>query len=525
MTLRNRLVVPIILSALAVLAGCSGSHSNSATPPPSGNFSNSSFNGSYAFSAAGTGSSGAFFSLAGNLQANGSGTLTGGTLDLNDAGSSTPLSGVAITGGTYLVTSDGRGQATLNTAQGPVGLDFVLLSSSHAMVTRYDSNGTGGGSMDLQKSVTQAQLAGSYAFNFGGLDANGNSFATVGSFTLDSSGNISSGVEDFNDAGLASTGLTLTGSVTVGTGTAPGTVTLTATNSSSATPFGALTFDVYTVDATHLKFVEKNTAALLGGDAFTQQGAALPSTSTVLAYTMAGGITAPVSVGGFLTVDGVSAVSSGTEDINNNGVVPAASLSFTGSYAASGSVGGRTLFTLSGFSGATTQLIAYPTASAGVQLLEIDNSGLLSGVAFAQTAGATLAASQGYGLGLTGINIGGLNGSFEEDDIAEFTTTSTGFSGLIDINDEGTLSFDQSFTGNYTADSPATGRGILTSNLVNGVYYAVDSSTALFLETDTNQVGTGSLLLQTPGARSSAAAAHMVVLPVTPVAHKAFKRK
>jgi hypothetical protein len=524
MSLCNRLVVPILLSALAVLAGCSSNSSNPATPPPSGNFSNSSFNGSYAFSAAGTGSSGALFSLAGSLEASGSGTITGGTLDLNDAGSSTPLSGVAITGGTYLVTSDGRGQATLNTAQGPVGLDFVLLSSSHAMVTRYDNNGTGGGSMDLQKSVTQAQLAGSYAFNFGGIDANGNSFATVGSFTLDSSGNISSGVEDFNDAGLASTDLTLTGSVTLGTGTAPGTAMLTATNSSSATPFGALTFDVYAVDATHLKFVEKDTAALLGGDAFTQQDTALPSTSTVLAYTLGGGISTPLSVGGFMTVDGVSAISSGSEDVNNNGIVPAAPQSFTGTYAVSGSVGGRTLFTLSGFSGAT-QLIAYPTASAGVQLLEIDNSGLLSGVAFAQTAGATLSSSQGYGLGLTGINIGGLNGSFEEDDIAEFTTTSTGFSGLIDINDEGTLSSDQNFTGTYTADSPATGRGVLTSNLMNGLYYAVDSSTALFLETDTNQVGSGSLLLQTPGARSSAAAAHMVVLPVTPVAHKAVKRK
>src|ERR1700687_5961401 len=172
MSLRNRLVMPMILSMLAVLAGCSSTSSTPETPPPSGNFSNSSFNGTYAFSAAGTGSSGAFFSLAGSLQASGSGTITGGTLDLNDANSSTPLTGVAITGGTYSVTSDGRGQATLNTAQGTAGLDFVLLSSSHAMVTRYDNNGTGGGSMDLQKSVTQAQLAGAYAFNFGGLDAN-----------------------------------------------------------------------------------------------------------------------------------------------------------------------------------------------------------------------------------------------------------------------------------------------------------------------------------------------------------------
>lgn len=524
MSLRNRLAFPIILSILSVLAGCSSNRSPSATPPPSGNFTKSNFNGTYTFSTSGTGSTGVFFTLAGSLLADGNGRITGGTLDLNDASVSTTLPEVVITGGNYSVTPDGRGQITLNTAQFSIGLDFVLLSNSHAMVTRYDNSGTGGGSMDLQSNVTQAQLAGSYAFNLGGIDSNSNPFATVGSFTLDSSGNITAGVEDFNDGGFAYPGLTLTGTVTLGSGSTPGTATLTATDSSNSTPFGTLTFNVYVVDATHLKFIETDASPILGGDAFTQHGAGLPSTPTALAFIMAGGVSTPLSVGGLMTIDGVSAVSSGLEDVNDNGAVPSAPMSFSGSYAASGSVGGRTLFTLAGFTGAT-ELVAYPTESAGVQFLEIDDSGLLGGVALAQRAGAALASSQGYGLGLTGINIGGLNGSFEEDDIAEFTTTTTAFSGLIDINDEGTLSFDQRFTGNYAADSPATGRGVLTSNLVNGVYYAVDSSTALFLETDTNQVGSGSLLLQTPGARSSAAAAHMIVSPVTPVAHRNFKRK
>jgi hypothetical protein len=524
MSLRNRLVLPIIFSTLAVLVGCSSNSSNPAAPPPNGNFSNSNFNGSYAFSATGTDSSGAFFSLAGSLQANGSGSITGGTLDLNDASFSNPLSDVAITGGTYTVTADGRGQTTLNTAQLSVGLDFVLLSNSHAMVTRYDTSGTGGGSMDLQSSATQSQLAGSYAFNFGGIDATGHPLATVGSFTLDSSGNVTAGVEDFNDGGLAYPGLTLTGTVTLGSGSTPGRATLTATNSSSSNPFGTLTFDVYVADATHLKFVETDASPILGGDAFTQQGASLPSTSTPLAFILSGGVNTPLSVGGLMTIDGTSAVSAGLEDINSNGTVPSAPMAFSGSYAASGSVGGRTLFALTGFTGAT-QLVAYPTAGAGVQLLEIDNGGLLGGVALAQTAGATLASSQAYGLGLTGINIGGVNGAFEEDDLAEFSTTSGGLSGLMDINDEGTLSFDQKFTGNFTSDSPATGRGAFTSNIFNGVYYAVDGSTALFLETDTNQVGTGSFQLQTPGALSSAAAARMVVPHLTPVAPKAVKRK
>ena len=521
MSSSNRLVLPIILSALAMLAGCSSS-SNTATPPPSGKFSISNLNGSYAFSAIGTDTASAPFSLAGSLQANGSGSITGGTVDLNDASSTAPLAAIAITGGSYTVTADGRGRATLNAGQASVILDFVLLNNSHALVTRYDGSGTGSGSMDLQSNVAQTQIAGSYAFTLGGIDSKGNPFATVGSFTLDSAGNISSGVEDFNDAGLAYPGLALTGSVVLGSGSAPGTATLTATNSSSATPFGTLTFDVFPVDATHLKFVENDTAALMGGDAFTQKGASFPTSPTVFAFTMAGGISAPLSVGGLMTLDGVSAVSGGSEDINDNGNVPSAPQSFSGSYAASGTVGGRTLFTLTAFAGAT-QFVAYPTAGAGLQFLELDNGGLLAGAALAQTAGATLASSQGYGLGLAAINIGGINGAFEEDDISEFSTTSTGFTGLIDVNDEGTLSFDQKFNGSLTLDSPATGRGVLTSNIFNGVFYAVDSSNVLLLETDTNQVGTGTLQLQTPGAQSSVAAARMTVLHLTPAGRKAWR--
>ena len=523
MSLRNRRVLPIILSAFAILSGCSSS-SNPATAPPSGKFSNSNLNGSYAFSAFGTDAVGAPFSLGGSLHANGSGGITGGTVDLNDASLPAPLTSVAITGGSYTVATDGRGKATLNAGQASVILDFVLLNNSHAFVTRYDGNGTGSGTMDIQSSVTQAQLAGSYAFNLGGIDSNGNSFATVGSFTLDASGNISSGVEDFDDAGSASAGLTLSGTVTVGTGTAPGTATLTATNSSNTAPFGALSFDVYPVDATHFKFVERDTLALLGGDAFTQKGASLPSSPTVFAFTMVGGVSAPLAVGGLMTLDGVSAVSAGFEDINNSGTVPAASLSFSGSYAPSGSVGGRTVFNLNSFTGAI-QMVAYPTASAGLQMLEIDGGGLLDGVAIAQSTGATLASSQGYGFGLAAINIGSFSGAFEEDDIAEFTTASGGFNGLIDVNDQGSLSFDQKLNGSYTLDSPATGRGILTSNALNGVFYAVDSSTVLFLETDNIQVGTGSFELQTPGASAAAAASHPTVLHLTPAGRSAWRRR
>ena len=55
MSLRTRYILPVIaLFSLAFLvAACGGSGTHSATPPPSGGFSNSNLNGTYTFSVAG----------------------------------------------------------------------------------------------------------------------------------------------------------------------------------------------------------------------------------------------------------------------------------------------------------------------------------------------------------------------------------------------------------------------------------------------------------------------------------------
>jgi hypothetical protein len=506
----NRLFALLVLSSLASLLACGGggSHINP-MPPPTGGFGLSSLKGTYVFSTTGTDATGnnTLLAIVGTFAANGSGGITGGTVDLNDPTfGGTPVKGLAITGGKYSLTSDGRGQATLS-ATTPFGnsiaLDFVLTSNSHGAVTEFDANGSGSGTLDLQSPVTQAQLAGSYAFNLSGVDTGGLSIATVGSFTLGSSGAITAGVQDFNDAGsFTNSNLALSGAVTPG---APGTATL-ATNGA----FGVLSFDVYPIDNTHLKFIEISGGLFLAGDAFSQQGAALPATSTTFAFTLAGqGSAGPVGVGGFMPING-GTISSGLVDVNDAGTV-AGPLTFSGSYAASGTVGGRTLFNVSGFSVAA-QFVAYPTTSAGLQMLESDGAGLLGGVALAQsTPTPSLQASQGYAMGLSAVN-----SSSEEDDIAEFSTTSSSFSGIIDLNDQGTTSFDQPFKGNYTLDSPVTGRGELTTTStsgVNGVFYAVDSSTVLFLETDSNQVGTGIFELQNSGAQGALASQHAQVVP------------
>jgi hypothetical protein len=512
-----------VLMALAVVTGTfltvgCGSGNGFTKPNPVG-FSNSNLSGTYVFSSSGEDGNGAFIAVAGALVANGSGGITGGTMDVVDAGV-TPPSPVAqpITGGSYSVSSDGRGQVNLSSSVGSFSFDFVLTSSTHGLVTEFDGNATGSGTIDLQTAVPSlSQLAGSYAFSLGGIDSNSNPFATTGSFTLNSSGAVTAGVEDFNEAGVPFTNVPLTGGpATVGSGSGPGTITLTAN-------FGPLIFDFYPIDAAHWKFIETDfTTAILAGDVFSQTGVSIPTGPMV--FTMAGGVTAPIAVGGLMTSDGTGNFTAGLEDVNNNGAISGAQVPFTGTAAAGGSIGGRVIVNLSGFVPAT-QWVIYPS-SGGLLMLETDSATLTLGAAYAQTS-QTLAASQNYGL-----NLSAFNTSFgvEEDDIAQFNTTSTGLTGVVDINDDTVLSFDRKLTGNYTLDSPATGRGEATTTASNNsfvsfVFYVVNGSTALLLETDNNQIGAGTFELQSSSAAAPVVLSRMLTTRPGGRPHGALRRK
>ena len=515
MSLRNRLVLPIILSSLAVLAGC-GSSTKNPTPPPAGAYSNTNLNGTYTFSVLGFDANNSEFAMAGSITACGcsAGTISGGTVDLVDntgTDSATPLG----TNSSYSITSDGRGFAKLFVA--PTGipsfeidLDFVLTSSSHGLVTRYDGSGTGSGTIDLQTAVEQSGLASvPFAFSLSGTDLAGNPLAQMGAFTLDSSGNISASGAN---AGVADTTLynfstfiatpyadsALTGVVQVGSGTTPGPATL-------ATSFGTLTFDVYAVDSTHLKLIESDGLEILVGDVFTQPSATIPSGNLV--FSMAGPDPGgnPFAAAGLMTSDGTSQITGGSEDLNDAGVVdfasnPVAPQSFSGTFAATG--GGRFLVTLSTFAGGTT-FAAYPS-NGGLLLQEIDSgagSGVTTGVALAQTSGASIAASQGYGLDLTGVDLANL---VEFDEIAEFQTTSTGLTGLLDANDGGGLG-TSNLSGTYAIGTDGVGSATLTNGFQGMFFYPADASTALVLSTDSLVVGTGTFEAQTTPSQAAAA--------------------
>ena len=556
MSLRRLFLPATTVLGLAFLVACGGSSTHLAVPPPSGGFSNSDLNGTYTFSVSGedlavSGSGNAsFLALAGSFTACGctAGTISAGTVDLFD----TTFAGPALainSGGTYSVGADGRGTVSLSiaTASGsyPVILDFVLTSDSHGLIIRFDSNGTGSGSIDQQPAaVAQTAVENApYAFSLSGSDVvspTPNPLLASGAFTLDSSGDITTtgataGVADFTYKFPATSyqQLALTGTLAVGSGTAPGTATLTATNTSTnTTVFGPLRFDVYTVDATHMKLIESDGTYVLVGDVFSQPSASIPQGNLV--FTMAGldSSGAPFGAGGVVASDGSSTFPSGSEDVNDAGTVdggtnPPAAAAFTGTFAATPSGSGRFVVSFPGFVGGTT-FAAYPT-SGGILMQEIDttgNAGITGGVMMTQASGAALAASQGYGMNVTGTD---LTSGSELDAIAQFNTTSSGITGLIDLNDFGSSSptSTTNLAGSYTAGSSGTGSASFTSGPLGGVfYYAAGSSTALILSTDSTDVAVGAFQEQsTPTAAQADVAARNLAMVKAVRAAKRLKTK
>lgn len=528
MSLLHRAVLPTLaVLGLGVLIACGGS-SNNSTPPPSGGFTDADFNGTYTFAISGSDSSGAL-AIAGTVTACGcsSGTFSAGTVDLV-ATDITGGSAITINASAshYIVNTNGTGTMTLNLGSGnpQYQFAFVLTDAAHGLISEYDQNGTGSGTIDLQPNAVTLSNA-SYAFSLSGSDLNSNPVAAAGAFTLNTSGGITAGLVDFNYSGSPSAGLTLTGSVATGTGVSPGSATL-------ASSFGSFSFDVYAIDATHLKLIESDGKAVQIGDLFSQPSATLPSGS--LSFTMASfmtNTTNPIllAAGGTVSSDGSSQLSNGAEDINVNGTVDnntTNAYSFNGTFLInpSGNTNGRFQVTLSGFQGGSN-FVAYPS-SGGVLMLEIDTglgAMMTSGVAMAQNSPAGVVASQGYAMNLTGAD---LVNQTELDQIAQFNASGSKLSGSIYYND---------FTGVSPQNYGLGGSSNFTSNEVvlnfNGssegaLYYGVDSATSLALGVDSSDVSLGIIQQQgSPSSTADVAARHLAMIKAAVRARTAKKKK
>jgi hypothetical protein len=202
----------------------------------------STLNGSYAFLLQGfqaTTANGTPLAIAGSFAANGSGSVTGGELDLNVAAAPQHLT---INGGVYAVNANGQGCLQLKYTGGGSNVFHFALSqllnagkvATHGRIIEFDGyeGAQGGSATNLASGIlllqnpaefSSSSLAARFAFGEDGFDMSGKHVAIGGSFSFNNAnGNLTNFAEDFDDGGTIST-------VSGATGTAISTATTGAT--------------------------------------------------------------------------------------------------------------------------------------------------------------------------------------------------------------------------------------------------------------------------------------------------------
>lgn len=217
--------------------------------------------------------------IVGSLTFDGTGNITGGTVDINStgAGSVGILSDVAATG-LYVIGADNRGVMSIT----PTGLTPAILAfsvgnvlngvASTADLTSFnDSSGSGSlyaGTLRLQDptSFNNAAFAGTYAYASSGQDPLGNRAAEIGLTTVNNANAVTSGSADANDNGFPGSVSTITGSYTTPDSNGRSLLTLTL----NTTPSSVAVYQISANEVVHMTLDARATNVLLVGTAVRQ---------------------------------------------------------------------------------------------------------------------------------------------------------------------------------------------------------------------------------------------------------------
>jgi hypothetical protein len=330
---------------------------------------NSLFTGSYAFLFNGFDPSGNPMAIAGSIAADGAGSITSGSIDINSAAG--VQSDQTVTTGTFVVNGDNRGTVSLTTSAGTrqfaFALDatgaqgrFIEIDASSPTVIR----GSGVLKQQSNSAFSNGSIMGAYAFGFSGTTSALNRSGLVGVFAANGAGGISSGVVDSNSFGtvLANKSIKNTSTYSIA---ASGRGTLTLKTGGIPTVSGV----VYVINSGDLFFLRTDAFVagtdLLSGEIVSQTGAPyalLPLLGTGVLHVNGAASTTATSVGAGLVVSTGLGVLAGTFDANNNGVISSTLLA-VGSYSISSTATGRGSMT---FAGNTYTIYLYSPSSAFV---------------------------------------------------------------------------------------------------------------------------------------------------------------
>ena len=338
--------------------------------PDNSVFNTGSLIGTYTFSFSGFSSATTEESVVGEFVADGAGKITSGELDINTGGVLT--SQAAITGGTYTVSANGRGTATLVTSGATFNLAFYMISASRAKFIETDALPILAGDSFKQQSIVPwgpNSLNGSVVFETAGTTVPGGVFlADVGAFTTDGIANVTggSGLLDQNIGG-AVTSTAFGGTYTVDT-MGRGTISIPSHS-----------YVIYMTSVGNA-VVQETTASTVAHGFLTQpQGGPFTSASLSGSYALnlAGQNAAirKVDVAGQLAANGTGILTGGLLDINNFGTLQTGQAT-SGTYT-SVALSGRSTILLN----PTRNLVLYFVSPARMYVLDTDPAGAATGAA------------------------------------------------------------------------------------------------------------------------------------------------
>ena len=337
-------------------------------------------------------------------------------------------------------------------------------------------------------SGNESVLNGQYAFLLKGGGATAGYNATIGSFTADGNGNITSGFQDVNRSIAIGTGLTLTGSYSVGPDNRG---CLRFTNSNGGTLVFRIALGTFSggtaTQGAMTAFVDNNGQGLRLAGVLKQQDLTAPAFNGTYAFGWEGMDSSGyrVAAAGLISSDGAGNLTNSSFDINDNGN----SATFTGGSGtynlASGAPGGRgtlqIMIPIGGGGSVTANDVLYVVSASDAFFMSIDPNDsshpILIGEAKLQTgpfSTSILASGTGYVFWTSGIDSS--NGaSISTIGQAQFTTNTGVATVTADTNDYGVEGAEGSAQATFTVDS--SGRVTITGLGPNApIVYMVDST-------------------------------------------------
>ena len=397
-----------------------------------------------------------------------------------------PLNGVSVT-----FTAPASG-ASGTFAGGLTTQTVVSDASGHATSFTFTANATAGGPYNVTATVgsntanflltnTSVPVT-SYAFYMSGLSQSHasvgqpglNFYALAGAVTIDQSGNVTGGEEDYNDGNgytYAKVPITSTGSsLTVNSTTGQGTLVL-VTNNTNLGVNGQQTFGMQFVNTSHALITQFDGAATSSGSMDVQNLSTVPTGG--YAFTMSGvdpGHTA-LAFGGVLAFNGNLANPQwpGLIDINDTGVVPTSGTAFVGSVSAVDAYGRGQISGIA-VAGVALTLDYYQIGPEAMRIIDVDSNVATVGSAFGQGTNANSATTAGLGASVFAIAGNPYASNFGV--LGQFTTDGSGnlTSGVADDNEFGNpVSIAAAIAGTYQVSANGYGNIAITSGNLGNV--------------------------------------------------------